>query len=88
MVSNGMFSLDTSILHGALVGSGPLLFVTMVISWNWGGMYGVEIENLNSKLQTHLRASLTTAPNNWVLQSDNLHQKLYILVSATSLLLL
>jgi hypothetical protein len=32
MVSNGIFSLDTSILHGALVGSGPLLFVTMVIS--------------------------------------------------------
>lgn len=50
IVSNGIFSLDTSILHGALVGSGPLLFVTMVISWNWGGMYGVEIEN--PKLQT------------------------------------
>jgi len=28
-----------------------------------------------------LRASLTTAPNNSVLQSDNLHQKLYILKS-------
>ncbi len=30
MVSNGMFCLDTSILHGMLVGSGLLLFVTLV----------------------------------------------------------
>ncbi len=54
-VSNGMFCLDTSILHGVLVGSVPLLFVTLVISWNLGGMYRVEIENnlfWNPKLQS------------------------------------